>query len=125
MSDLLTSILRDLTGKLVGAIVGLALAAGVTLPADASAQLTLVISGALALACQLIYYIAVRVAEQRWPRAGKLLGAARPPTYGIDVPIHTKLVIDREASVAVALAAEKEIVARIKSAARSGRGRPR
>ncbi|MFC6936683.1 hypothetical protein ACFQHO_44750 [Actinomadura yumaensis] len=96
MSDLITSIIRDWTGKLVGAVVGLALAAGVTIPADLSAQATAAISGVMLVAVQLVYYVAVRAAEQRWPAAGRLLGAASAPGYGLNVPIHTRLVIDHE-----------------------------
>jgi hypothetical protein len=109
VSDLITSIVRDTTGKIVGALVGLALAAGVTIPADMSAQATAVVSGALAVACQIAYYVAVRAAEQRWPAVGRLLGAARAPAYGIEVPIHTRLVVDHEATMAEALRVQGQV----------------
>lgn len=116
MSDILTSVIRDVTGKAVGAIVGLALAAGVTIPTEMSTQAAAVISGCLALACQIVYYVAVRAAEQRWPAAGRLLGAARAPAYGIEVPIHTRIVVDHEATMAEALRVQGQVKRMVRDA---------
>lgn len=116
VTDLLTSIVRDVTGKVVGAILGLALALGITVPADMSAQLTIVVGGLLALVCQVIYYVAVRAAERRWPAVGRLLGVARPPTYGGFVPIKAKLVIDHDAATADAIRAAQHVQAIVRDA---------
>lgn len=102
MSDVLTSIVRDVTGKVVGGIVGLALTAGVTIPAEMSAQLTVAVGGVITLVCQIVYYVAVRAAEQHWPTVGRLLGTARSPAYGLDLPVHARLVVDHEATEAEA-----------------------
>lgn len=123
MSDLATSILRDVTGKVVGMIVGLALAAGVTIPADLSAQMTVAVGGTLTLTAQVAYYVAVRWAEQHWSAAGRLLGAAREPSYGIDLPVHARVVIDHEAVAAEAQRIHQEVQERLQDAAREQRYR--
>lgn len=115
MSDLLTSILRDLTGKIVGAVIGMALAAGVAIPADLSAHLAVVVSSALAVVCQIAYYIAVRIAEQRWPAAGRLLGAAKVPSYALDAPVRVTPIVDSSAVEEAVAALQQEINRRIQS----------
>lgn len=101
LTDLATSLARTAASKLVGGLLGLALALGIVLPAGMSDQLTLAVTGALILASQYGYYVVVRLLEQRWPLIGKLLlWSSRTPTYGVTVPIQMKLVIDHEAAMA-------------------------
>lgn len=82
MSDLLTSIVRTVTSKLVGGLIGLALALVVVVPDDLSRNLTLVVTAAVTVAAQVVYYVAARLLERRFPGVGGLLlGAAKAPTY--------------------------------------------
>jgi hypothetical protein len=48
------------------------------------------------------YYALGRALEARWPALGRLLGSARPPAYGTDVPIRFRAEVDT-ASIAAAL----------------------
>ena len=112
-SDLVISIIRDLTGKAVGGVLGLVAAAGVVVPADLSDRLTVVLAAAVLVAVQVVYYVAVRWAEARWPIVGRLLGAARPPNYGITMPIYLKTVIDREATMAEAERIHTDVQTRV------------
>ena len=75
--DLLPSIVRTVVPIVVGALLAVAARAGFDLDAGLAAPLVdAVIMGG--------YYTAVRVAEQRWPLVGVLLGWAVSPTYGGD-----------------------------------------
>lgn len=75
---MLTSLIRTLVPILVGWLLSLGVvsAAGVT-----EEQLTLALTGLLTVAGQVVYYLLLRLAEQRWPAAGVLLGSRRQPTY--------------------------------------------
>jgi uncharacterized membrane protein (DUF441 family) len=78
MSDYLVSLIRTWVPIAVGVVLTwLARRWGIVLPEDLSAQATMVVTG-LAVAA---YYTAIRALEMRWPKAGRLLGAARPPAY--------------------------------------------
>lgn len=82
MSDLLASIVRTVTSKVVGGILGLALAVGVVVPEDLSANLTLVVGACITLLVQVAYFVGVRLLERKYPGWGRLLGSARQPVYG-------------------------------------------
>lgn len=94
--DLAVSIVRDVAGKVVGGVLGAAAAAGVTVPAELSKALTAAVFAVLIVSGQVLYYVLVRLAEQRWPAVGRLLGAARAPSYGVSLPVHVRAVIDHE-----------------------------
>lgn len=70
------SIVRTGVAKLVGWLVGLALAVGVVVPADASAELVAVVTAAVVALVELAYYVASRAVEQRWPMVGRVLLSA-------------------------------------------------
>jgi len=79
MHDYLLSLIRTAVPAAVGLVLAwLAREFGIVLPADLSAELTLVVAG-LAIGA---YYAAVRALEVRWPWVGRLLGAQGQPTYG-------------------------------------------
>lgn len=73
-TDLLTSLRRTLVPVVVGYLLAQAARAGLNIPAD---QLTGVIEALVTGG----YYAVVRVAEQRWPALGVLLGASKQPRY--------------------------------------------
>jgi len=72
--DLLLSLRRTLVPVAVGYLLAQAARAGFDIPADQLAGvLEALITGA--------YYAVVRVAEQRFPAVGVLLGASKQPRY--------------------------------------------
>lgn len=74
MSDNVTSIIRTVVPVIVGTAISWLARKGIDVDGAAVAQaITVIIIGA--------YYAAVRWAENRWPRAGWLLGSAKAPTY--------------------------------------------
>lgn len=82
MSNLLTSVARTVASKLMGGLVGFAASLGVAVPADLSESATLALSSLLVLVAQVVYYIAARWAERRWPWLGRvLLWSGRQPLY--------------------------------------------
>src|SRR5690606_27158965 len=70
------SIVRTGVAKVVGALVGLALAVGVVVPVDMSEHLIAVVTVAVVGVVELAYYVVGRAIEQRWPLAGRLLLSA-------------------------------------------------
>lgn len=96
-SDIGTSIVRTVASKMVGAGLGVALALGVAVPAHLSEQMTVALTGALALGVQLVYYVVARWLEQRVPGIGKMmLWSGRVPQYGADLPVNVRVVVDQE-----------------------------
>ncbi len=77
MNDLVTSIIRTVTPSIVGAILAVLTSAGIDLDAAAAANLT----GFLTALFGGLYYVIVRLIEQRKPKAGILLGKAKQPEY--------------------------------------------
>jgi hypothetical protein len=73
-NDLVTSFIRTLVPVLVGWIIASATRIGLNLD---SAELT----AALTALFTLVYYTLVRWWESHNPKAGKLLGRAKAPTY--------------------------------------------
>lgn len=71
--DLLPSLLRTFVPVLVGLILGVLGSTAVGF----EEQLTAVISAAITL----VYYLVLRLVEQKWPKLGILLGSAKKPTY--------------------------------------------
>lgn len=75
MTDLGTSIIRTVVPAIVGAILTAALKLGLDLDAGAVTSIVQVVVTAA-------YYAAARLLEQHvGPLWGRLLGAAKPPTY--------------------------------------------
>lgn len=70
------SIIRTGVAKVVGALVGLALAVGVVVPVGMSEHLIAVVTVAVVGVVELAYYVVGRAIEQRWPLAGRLLLSA-------------------------------------------------
>lgn len=81
-SDLVPSLIRTWTPIGVGAVVSWAATQGLSVSDSTKtglvALLTAVISGA--------YYALVRVAEQKWPQLGWLLGSPSQPSYAPKEP---------------------------------------
>lgn len=77
MNDLVTSIIRTVTPSIVGAILAALTSAGINLDAQAAANLT----GFLTALFGGLYYVIVRLLEQRNAKAGILLGKAKQPEY--------------------------------------------
>lgn len=73
---MLASIIRTGVAKVVGALVGLALAVGVVVPVDMSEHLIAVVTVAVVGVVELAYYVVGRAIEQRWPMAGRVLLSA-------------------------------------------------
>lgn len=70
---MLDSVIRTVVAKLVGSIIGLALAVGVVVPAAMSESLTVVLAAAVAGLVEVAYYVIGRAIEQRYPSAGRAL----------------------------------------------------
>lgn len=77
MNDIVTSVIRTVVPSIVGAILGVLAAHGINLDAQAAANLT----GFLTALFGALYYVIVRILEQRNPKAGILLGKAKQPEY--------------------------------------------
>lgn len=74
MGDQVTSIIRTVVPVIVGTAISWLARRGIDVDGAAVAQaVTVVIIGG--------YYAVARWAETRWPRAGWMLGIAKPPTY--------------------------------------------
>ena len=82
---MLDSIIRTIVAKLVGAVLGLALAVGVVVPDNMSKMLTLVLAAAVTGFVEVAYYVVGRWVEQRYPPAGRVLlslgAVGRSPEY--------------------------------------------
>lgn len=97
MSDFLTSIVRSLADKIVGWFVAFFVSVGIVLPTDLSTHAKTAVALALAAVAQMVYYAAARYIEQRWPGLGKiLLLSGRQPSYGTEVPLHYRVVLDSD-----------------------------
>lgn len=78
MSNFITSLIRTWVPIAVGALVSWLLTLGIEIDADAQAGLIIFLTSVL----QGLYYLVVRVLEQRWPRIGALLlGNSSKPDY--------------------------------------------
>lgn len=110
MSDVVTSIVRTFASKVVGGLLGVALALGVAVPAELSEQMTVALTGFLALVVQVVYYVVARVLEQRAPAIGKvMLWSGRVPLYGTDLPVHIRAVVDHESVIQQVDAVRREL----------------
>jgi hypothetical protein len=72
--DILPSLLRTFVPVLVGLILGVA---GANFVGVTEESLTAAVSTAITL----VYYLVLRLVEQKWPKFGILLGSMRQPTY--------------------------------------------
>ena len=77
MSDFIISQIRTYVPILVGGLVSWLTVQGVDLDAETQAGLIIALTGLL----QAAYYFLARVAENRWPQAGVLLGSTKKPEY--------------------------------------------
>ena len=77
MGDLATSFIRTIVPMIVGAVVSFLASKSITLDATAAANLATFVG----LAVSGLYYIIVRIIEQKFPKAGVLLGKAKNPEY--------------------------------------------
>lgn len=97
LSDYLTSLARTAASKIVGGLIGVALALGIVVPATLSDELTLTVTAALMVGSQYAYYVAARWLEKRWPTIGRLmLWSGRTPTYGVKIPVDVVPVLDHD-----------------------------
>lgn len=77
MDNYVTSTIRTTVPIVVGAVVGFLVAHGVNVDPNAIAGLTAFLSGLFSA----VYYVAVRLLEHKFPKAGWLLGTPKKPTY--------------------------------------------
>lgn len=77
MNDLITSLIRTWTPIVVGQLAGFLTAQGLNVGVEAMAGLTAFL-GAFFSA---LYYLIVRLVEQKYPQAGILLGRAKKVEY--------------------------------------------
>lgn len=79
MNDLVVSLIRTYVPMVVGAVVAWLVTQGINVDQSAVegvvAFLTAVFSG--------LYYVVVRLLEQRWPKLGWLLGQAKELKYKV------------------------------------------
>lgn len=72
------SLVRTYLPYVVGAIIGLLVAAGIPLDPEVETQLTVL----LTLVAGAIYYLLARVVERAWPHLfGWVLGSSKQPEY--------------------------------------------
>lgn len=77
MSDLVASLIRTAVPGLVGLVVGWLATLGVILPPEAKDSLGLLV----AFVAAFLWYLLVRLLEQKWPALGVLLGVPKQPIY--------------------------------------------
>lgn len=77
MNSFVTSLIRTYTPIVAGTVIGWAITLGLPVTVADKAGLTAV----LAAAASGLYYLAVRLAEQKWPQLGWLLGKPATPVY--------------------------------------------
>jgi hypothetical protein len=77
MNDLATSLIRTWTPMVVGAILSFLTVHGINLSDDAAKGLGTFLAALFAG----LYYLAVRLWEKHYPKAGVLLGSATKPEY--------------------------------------------
>lgn len=97
ISDYVASVIRTIVPTAVGAIIAWAISLGITLPADAKDLLT----PALAFVAGILYYLAVRWLEKRWPKLGVLLGVPKQPVY--NALTATEIEADKQAAMSRAV----------------------
>lgn len=73
-NDLAVSLVRTITPLLVGLIVGV-------VGSDVAGITEEALTAAVATVVSAVYYVVVRLVEQKWPKVGVLLGWAQKPTY--------------------------------------------
>lgn len=101
MTTFVISLIRTNTPALVGAIVGLLVSIGLQVPADAVAGLT----AFLGFLFTGLYYLIVRLLEEKYPQIGILLGFAKSPdsySKGPGVELTAKPAGNPEITVTVA-----------------------
>lgn len=77
VQDYVASIVRTIVPTFVGAVIAWLISLGIALPASAKDLLT---SG-LGFVAAVLYYLAIRWLESKWPKLGVLLGVPKQPTY--------------------------------------------
>lgn len=77
MNDLLTSFIRTVVPVVVGGIVSYLTTKGVNVDREAATGLATFLTGLVAA----VYYLAARILESKYPKAGNLLGVAKQPVY--------------------------------------------
>lgn len=77
MSDLFTSMVRTIVPIIVGSIASFLATKGIDLDAGTLAGLSAFLAGLFSA----VYYLIVRVVEQRFPQWGVLLGSKKTPEY--------------------------------------------
>lgn len=77
MMNVMPSVIRTGVPIIVGIAVSFAATKGIHVSAETETQLAVLVGGAAAA----LYHWLVRLFEERWPRAGWLLGLARAPRY--------------------------------------------
>lgn len=77
MNDLITSVIRTITPTIVGALLAWATSKGVKFDPNIEAQLVTI----LTVLFTSVYYSSVRLLEQKFPKAGVLLGSTKKLTY--------------------------------------------
>jgi len=75
VTDLVRSIVRTATPMVAGLLVAAALRLGYELDDATAVQ-------AAGFAVSLVWYVAARLVESKWPKFGWLLGSPNAPTYG-------------------------------------------
>jgi len=77
MSDLFTSIVRTIVPVIVGSIASFLATKGIDLDAATLAGLSAFLAGLFSA----VYYLIVRLLEQKFPQLGLLLGSKKTPEY--------------------------------------------
>lgn len=77
MADFVTSLIRTYVPILVGQLAAWLALKGVQLDDAAVAGLVAFVGGAISA----VYYLVVRLIEQKFPQAGILLGSTKKPEY--------------------------------------------
>lgn len=77
MADLVPSLIRTWTPILVGQVAAWLALKGVNLDADTVVAASTALGGVISA----LYYLAVRLLEQKFPQLGILLGSTKKPEY--------------------------------------------
>ena len=89
MNTLILSLIRTYSPIVIGAFVAWLITLGIELDPETQAGLIVTLTGVL----QALYYTAVRLAEQRFPGVGVLLGSKKTPdSYSTDQTIPGEVV---------------------------------
>lgn len=77
MSNFITSQIRTLVPLAVGALVSYFATLGLEIDSDTQSSLIIGLTGVI----QAIYYLIVRMLEEKFPKLGILLGSTKKPEY--------------------------------------------